>query len=437
MFATRFLFFTLALLVALVTAVPTPPHVKIMRLRRSTCPKKPTTAVPPATTLPIIVPTSTPSSSSVAVPSSASSSAPTSEAVSSSTVAPSSSSIPSSSVAPSSSVVPTQSIVPSSSSSAIPSSSPVTSSPASSSAPATTSVTPSSSSAVPAQPTSVNPGVLGQLFPVQGFGNRAWSTTDVLGNALALSDSTFRPRNVLRSVVHSYTNAPDGKRAMRAFYPRGSYTFGFQPQGGFSFYAPGPASVDLTTAKEATFSYSVFFPQGFGFQLGGKLPGLYGGNSDGEAVGCSGGRKSSSCFSARLMWRADGEGEFYAYLPPYTDARFAANNKLCSGPGNHCNPTYGASVGRGSFRFATGAWTTVSERVRLNDVGQANGELELFVNGKSVVNISGLILRDSGAGRIRGMQMQTFFGGSKPEFASPKDQEVFFSDFSVAITQRL
>jgi len=203
-------------------------------------------------------------------------------------------------------------------------------------------------------------------------------------------------------------------------------------------YAPGPSSVDLTTAKEATFGYSVYFPVGFAFQKGGKMPGIYGGNSDNEAIGCSGGRRSTACFSARLMWRAEGKGEFYTYLPPYTDARFAVNKKQCDvAPQSECNPTYGASVGRGSFNFPTGQWTTVSERVKLNDVGKANGELELFVNGKSVINVPGLILRDSAAGRMRGIQMQTFFGGSSPDFASPKSQDVYFSDFSVAIINTL
>jgi len=61
---------------------------------------------------------------------------------------------------------------------------------------------------------------------------------------------------------------------MKAHYPQGSYTFGNKPQGGFSFYAPGPTSLDLGTAKEATFGYSVYFPKGFAFNLGGKLPGL-------------------------------------------------------------------------------------------------------------------------------------------------------------------
>lgn len=49
--------------------------------------------------------------------------------------------------------------------------------------------------------------------------------------------------------------------------------------------------------------------------------------------------------------------------------------------------------------------------MRLNDVGIVNGELELFVNDQSEIKASDLVLRSSKAGRIRGMQIQTFFGG--------------------------
>lgn len=111
------------------------------------------------------------------------------------------------------------------------------------------------------------------------------------------------------------------------------------------------------------------------------------------------------------MWRPEGAGELYTYLPPYTIEKFAANKKQCDIPNSDCNPTYGASISRGSFKFEPGQWTTVSERVKLNDAGEANGELELFVNGESVINVDGLILRDDDSGRIRGMQMQSFFGG--------------------------
>jgi hypothetical protein len=49
--------------------------------------------------------------------------------------------------------------------------------------------------------------------------------------------------------------------------------------------------------------------------------------------------------------------------------------------------------------------------VKLNDPGQENGEIQVWSNGKSVINLSGLVLRDSDKGRIWGAQMQTFFGG--------------------------
>ena len=130
------------------------------------------------------------------------------------------------------------------------------------------------------------------------------------------------------------------------------------------------------------------------------------------------GSRSAACFSARLLWRDEGKGELYTYLPPYTVAQFAATEAVCSVPPlSDCNVEFGASVGRGAFRFATGAWTTISQRVRLNDVGEANGELELFANGESVISVGGLILRDNDEGRIRGMQMQTFFGGMSDSVA--------------------
>ena len=134
-----------------------------------------------------------------------------------------------------------------------------------------------------------------------------------------------------------------------------------------------------------------------------------GGDSFDIATSCSGGRRDDRCFSARFMWRTDGKGEIYTYLPP----DYAANKAVCDvAPESECNDTYGASVGRGSFKFTAGTRATIGQRVRLNDVGKQNGELELFVEGKSIFTVSGLVLRDSSAGRFQGIQMQTFFGGA-------------------------
>jgi polysaccharide lyase-like protein len=138
------------------------------------------------------------------------------------------------------------------------------------------------------------------------------------------------------------------------------------------------------------------FEQSFQFHKGGKLPGL-----------CE---TSSRPFIIVAHSAQDGgdAGEMYTYLPQ----SFSANQALCHiPPYSMSNPTYSTSVGRGSFSFQPGEWTTVMQRMRLNDASQENGELELFVNGQSMINISGLVLHSSEAGRIRGMQIQTFFGG--------------------------
>ncbi|KAH9939573.1 hypothetical protein B0H21DRAFT_32692 [Amylocystis lapponica] len=274
--------------------------------------------------------------------------------------------------------------------------------------------------------------ILNQLFPVSQ--TNSWTTAPEASDPMPLSDATLKPFKVLKALSHNYTDAPDGTLSMQAYYPNGSYNFDHSPQGGFSFYATGPSQFNLTTAKEATFGYRVFFQEGFEYNKGGKLPGLYGGDSYDEAVSCSGGRRDDGCFSSRLMWRTDGMGELYTYLPP----DYTANQAVCDQPPfSTCNDVYGASVGRGSFNFTAGQWNTVSQRVRLNDAGAENGELELYAGGVSVVNVSGLVLRDSDDGRIWGMQFQTFFGGSDASWASQQSQYTYFDDFSIAITELL
>jgi hypothetical protein len=92
--------------------------------------------------------------------------------------------------------------------------------------------------------------------------------------------------------------------AIETFYPEGSINPGNSPQGGADFYAnPLPA---LTSAQNVTFGYSVFLPVDFEAVRGGKLPGLYGGKT-----GCSGGDAALDCFSTRLMWRTNNDGELY------------------------------------------------------------------------------------------------------------------------------
>ena len=98
---------------------------------------------------------------------------------------------------------------------------------------------------------------------------------------MALKEKTFglsngkivsAPKNGINTDVLSIT------------YPKGSRNPGASGLviGGLGIYALTP--IDFSKQKSISLSYNVFFPAGFNFVKGGKLPGLYGGHPS-----CSGG----------------------------------------------------------------------------------------------------------------------------------------------------
>ncbi|KAI0915374.1 hypothetical protein AcV5_003865 [Taiwanofungus camphoratus] len=232
---------------------------------------------------------------------------------------------------------------------------------------------------------------------------------------------------------------PDSSPAIawEAAFPRGSLNpaNASAPPGGFGFYLRGPPAfaAQLARAEEVLMGYAVMFEDGWAWGRGGKLPGIYGGAGE-AAYGCAGGRQShrDACFDLRLMWRADGAGELYAYLPqlPSNTARLAAVPPL-----SVAHADYGFSVGRGAWRFSAGRWHAVAQRVRLNAPGRADGEVEVFIDGASVLCATGLVLRADAAprARVHGLHFQTFFGGHTPEWAAPQDQRAWFAHVSGAL----
>ncbi|KAI8061433.1 hypothetical protein BC940DRAFT_322676 [Gongronella butleri] len=206
-------------------------------------------------------------------------------------------------------------------------------------------------------------------------------------------------------------------KVLKIKYPAGSVNPGNpKVQGGIGFYAhpitlnKEPSVLDLT--------YSVYFPKGFNFVLGGKLPGVYGGHEK-----CSGGTKSPNCYSMRFMWRKGGQGEVYAYIPK----KFQPSD-LCSKTGNVCTGD-GISMGRGSFHFKVGAWTTIRQVVKLNTSGKKDGSVTIYANGKQVHQQEQLVYRVSETPELFGIMFDTFFGGSSPMYKTPKTQYSYFKDF--------
>lgn len=98
------------------------------------------------------------------------------------------------------------------------------------------------------------------------------------------------------------------------------------------------------------------------------------------------------------MWRDGGIGEVYAYLPHGKQRK-----NLCDNTVNICNPDYGYSLGRGTYKFPTGKWTTIRQVLTINTPGKQNGQLALYVNGKRVMTEKNLLFRTDSSGRVGGI----------------------------------
>ena len=174
------------------------------------------------------------------------------------------------------------------------------------------------------------------------------------------------------------------------------------PEGGAQAYLPLPEPVD-----ELVLRYRVRFPDGFDFVKGGKLPGLYGGTvTSGQRI-----PDGTDGFSTRYMWRAEGAGEVYAYLPTSVDA--------------------GTSLGRGCWTFPTGRWTEVEQHVRLDVPGASDGTVTVRVDGTPVLHRTGLTFRTTTDLRIEGVFLSSFFGGGDSSWATPVDQYLDLADVEV------
>lgn len=201
---------------------------------------------------------------------------------------------------------------------------------------------------------------------------------------------------------------PAFDRYLRVRYPAGSASQTVMretgaPSGGAQAYL----YYDGRPADTLVLRYYVRFPDGFDFVKGGKLPGLFGGTvTSGQHI-----PDGSNGFSTRLMWRTDGEGEVYAYLPSSVQ--------------------HGTSIGRGQWVFPTGKWTEVRQEVRLNSPDREDGEVAVWVDGRMVLDSAGIRFRTSEELGIEGVFFSTFFGGDDPSWASPIDQYADFAAISV------
>jgi hypothetical protein len=208
------------------------------------------------------------------------------------------------------------------------------------------------------------------------------------------------------TVLHGAAGEPASY--LRVKYPRGSWSpkatkEAGLPVGGAQFYGP----VCGVGVDEATLSYALRFSDHFPFVRGGKLPGLYGGK------GNTGGKipNGEDGFSTRFMWVQNGAGVLYPYLP--TSVRV------------------GSTFGRGTFYFTPGVWQRLEQHVRLNTPGSSDGEIDVSLDGKPILQKKGLRFRDIPELKINGILFSTFFGGADASWAATSDCYIDFADFTV------
>ncbi|HEY9669652.1 MAG TPA: hypothetical protein V6C91_22755, partial [Coleofasciculaceae cyanobacterium] len=213
-----------------------------------------------------------------------------------------------------------------------------------------------------------------------------------LKNTEVMADYSDRFSKVLRVRYSAGSASPTVSRNQQA------------PLGGVQFFA----DLGMRSQDSLRLSYYVRFSKDFDFVKGGKLPGFFGGtDTDGRQI-----PDGTNGFSTRYMWRKNGDGEVYAYLPTSTK--------------------HGTSMGRGNWRFKRATWHHLEQEVVLNQPGQKNGRIRVWFDGKKVLDEDRLVFRTTNDLKIEGILFSTFFGGGDVSWATPKDVYADFADFSVS-----
>ncbi|AOM42137.1 polysaccharide lyase [Xenorhabdus hominickii] len=161
--------------------------------------------------------------------------------------------------------------------------------------------------------------------------------------------------------------------------------------------------------KALWLQYNVLFSKDFMWIKGGKLPGLAGGDHPSGCVD----NGSFDGFSSRLMWKKGGGVVGYLYYPE-KESRCGDNVKL-------------------NFSLKRGVWYTLTQYVKLNDIGKRDGIYIQYIDDKEVVRISDIKFRNKDDVFIDAIKWSSFFGGSTLDWAPPLEQHSYFDNFIVSV----
>lgn len=158
--------------------------------------------------------------------------------------------------------------------------------------------------------------------------------------------------------------------------------------------------------------YHLKFGKGFDFKLGGKLPGLAGGRAN-----TGGKRPTGDGWSTRYMFRPGGKMVAYVYHMDQVGhghgGRYADDMKL-------------------GMAFIPGQWYRLTQRVKVNTGNDRNGILQVWVDGKLVLNRRNIRFRNGNRAQVDHFLFETFHGGpATARWAPDRDSFAYYDDIII------
>ncbi|MCK5781958.1 MAG: hypothetical protein KAH10_05175 [Flavobacteriales bacterium] len=198
-------------------------------------------------------------------------------------------------------------------------------------------------------------------------------------------------------------NDKERGKVLKVKYPKGNV-------GPNSIGASGSQFLkELTPANEYYLDYYVKFDKGFDFAKGGKLPGL---TSGGDKYTGGNHPHNGEGWSTRYMWVDKGGLILYFYFIDMAHK-------------------YGDVI-QTNIQFETGKWYRLTQRVKINKTDSKDGILQVWVDGKEVINKQNVRFRIGEQGMIDTFYFSTFHGGATSDWAPQNDSYSRFDKFVIS-----
>jgi hypothetical protein len=197
----------------------------------------------------------------------------------------------------------------------------------------------------------------------------------------------------------------DGKKVLASFFPKGTWGRG----GGLNQWSDFRDTPDDIT--EIYWTFRIKYQNDFDWALGAKLPGVGFGFVQTVASGGAGPGIGDKGASLRLMQVAGGKLKLYVYH-------------------HSMGNTYGDDMGQGTFgQLKRGEWQELTVRVVANQIGKANGIMQVWLDGVLVASAQNIEMRTATSPqRINSLALHTFMGGNSELFAPDRDQFMWMDD---------